>query len=165
MSEHFTLGYRYLAIRENFTAADGSDRLLHRPEVDTLDSVDVVLVDCVESHPLVIGGFDPNAPEGYYGHRFMGPGDSIWDCQYPTYQAVSDTDDAVPGDVLVRQASPTVDPQPYVHVGYVIGQLQARAIVQDAPPEEVQALNDYISYLYGLIYDQGMGGKVTIINP
>lgn len=164
MSEHFALGYRYLAIRETFTTADGSNRLLHRPEVDTLDNVDFVIVDCVESHPLVIGGFDPNAPEGYYGHRFLGQGDSIWDCQYPTYQAATDTDDAVPGDVLVHQAAPVADPQPYVHVGYVIGQLQARAMNMDTPQEDVQALNDYISSLYDLIYQQGMSGKVAIIN-
>ena len=165
MSEHFKLGSRCLVIREQFTTADGSNRLIYRPEVDTLDSVDLAVVDCVESHPLVIGGFDPNAPEGYYGHRFLGLGDSIWDCQFPTYVAATDTDDAVPGDVLVYQTTPTPDPQPYVHVGYVIGQLQARAMVMDAPPEEVQALNDHIGYLYDLINQQGLSGKIDVIQP
>lgn len=167
MTQHYQINGRYVVVRDNFGSGDANDFVLYRPHIDNdgyLGS-DIAVIDCVESHPLQQIGLDPNAPADAVGLRFMGAGDSLWACQYPTYLTQDSHDDHLDGDLLVTLDGETGNDYPFVDAGIVIGRLSALTLDTSLTEEDVTLINTHINFLLEKIEELGMTGQVNIIQP
>ena len=166
MTQHYQMNKRYFAVRDNFGSGDDQNNLLFRPHIDDDGylGTDFAVIETVESHPIKELGLDPNAPDGARGLRFLGPGNSIWNCQYPTYIVQDELDDHIDGNYLVYLEGDEGNGYPFVDVGLILGTLYLTLTDTTLTEEQVALINERLNYLITKIDEAGMTGEVTTIN-
>lgn len=163
MTQHYSIGNRYLVIRDVFASGDSADNLIYRPHVDTLTETEYAVIDCVEEHVTHLS-LDPTAPADGRSLRFMTGLGEIWNTQYPLWVDTDSRDDHVAMTLVTqRDGAPSTD-RPYIHAGYMLGRLEWMLREPNLTPEQIQAIEAYRDGLRTLIYNNGLWNTLPIID-